>query len=211
MDLFRLLDIFLHLDRVLGDVTSRFGAWTYAFLFAVLFCETGLVVTPFLPGDSLLFAVGALAAVDGLDLWAAFILLLGAAVLGDTVNYWIGHNLGVAFFNRPGKRHLIREEHLEKAKAFYAAHGGKTIVFARFVPIMRTLAPFVAGVARMPYRDFLIFNVAGGATWVSLFLFGGYFFGTIPVVKKNFTLVILAIIAVSLTPGIVAWVRSRKR
>lgn len=210
MKLAYLLDIFLHLDRVLSDVVTHFGAWSYVILFIVLFCETGLVITPFLPGDSLLFAVGALAAIDGLDIWAAYIILFIAAVLGDTVNYWIGNNLGVAFFNRPGKRTIIRLEHLEKAKEFYAKHGGKMILFARFVPLMRTFAPFVAGIARMSYRDFIIYNVTGAGVWVTLFLFGGYFFGTIPFVKANFTVVILAIIGVSITPGVITWFRSRQ-
>jgi len=201
----------LHLDVYLGQLVASYQVWTYAILFVVIFCETGLVVTPFLPGDSLLFAAGALSAataVEGADNPLnpvfLFLLLSVAAVLGDTVNYWAGRYLGLKVFER-----FIKREHLMKTHAFYERHGGKTIIIARFVPIVRTLAPFVAGVGEMTYPKFIAYNVVGGFLWPLLFVFAGYFFADAPVVKHNFTLVIFAIIIVSVMPAVIEVLRAR--
>ena len=195
----QLADLFLHLDRHLADIIGRYGVGTYAILVLIIFCETGLVVTPFLPGDSLLFAAGSLAALGaGLDPMVLFLLLSAAAIGGDTVNYWIGSLLGKGVAE--GRHRLIRRDYLERTHRFYERHGGKTIVLARFVPIIRTFAPFVAGVGTMTYSRFLTWNVAGGILWVGLFVWAGYFFGNLPAVKENFSLVILAIIALSVLP-----------
>jgi membrane-associated protein len=205
------LDIFLHLDEALGAVIAAYGPWVYALLFLIVFCETGLIVTPFLPGDSLLFAVGAFAATDGLDLWFSIVLLFAAAVIGDTVNYWIGRSCGKAVLEKGRLFGLpVKREHIERTRRFYDKHGAKAIVLARFAPIIRTVAPFVAGVGSMEYRTFVIYNLVGGAAWVLLFVFAGYFFGNIPFVKDNFEAVILAIIFVSLLPAAIEWFRSRK-
>ena len=192
----------LHLDQYLEAHVADYGPWIYVILFAVVFCETGLVVTPFLPGDSLLFAVGALAAGGSLKVHLLFGLLLAAAVIGDTVNYQIGHFVGPKVWSRPNSRWLKRE-HLDRTHAFYEKYGGKTIILARFVPIVRTFAPFVAGVGSMTYSRFLAFNVVGGVLWVALLLYAGYFFGTRPIVKENFGLVVIAIIVISILPA--AW------
>ncbi len=202
-DLARLLTVFLHLDVFLGQVIQRFGAWSYVLLFLVIFMETGIVVTPFLPGDSLLFAAGTFAAVGSLNIFWLYVVLAGAAIIGDTVNYWIGRRLD-------GKLFTIKPEHLEKTRRFYEKYGGKTIIFSRFVPIVRTVAPFVAGVGRMNYPRFLSYNVAGGILWSGLFLMLGYFFGNIPTVKNNFTIAILVIIVISILPGIVEAVKQKK-
>ena len=210
-----LLDLFLHLDRHLAELTTQYGAWTYAILFAIVFCETGLVVTPFLPGDSLLFAAGAIAATttpDGshpLNVWAMGGLLIVAAVAGDTVNYHIGYFFGPKIL-RGEKSWLLNKKHLDRTHAFFARHGGKTIIIARFVPIVRTFAPFVAGVGAMRYRQFLAYNVIGGVAWVVGFVAAGYLFGSVPVVKRNFTLVILGIILVSILPAVIEFVRHRR-
>lgn len=202
-------DLFMNLDGTLGDVIARFGGWSYALLFVVIFCETGLVVTPFLPGDSLLFAAGTFAAAGAFDVvLLAFVLIL-AAVLGDTVNYWVGRSVGTSYFEKNAV-FRIRKEHLEKTRRFYERHGGKTIILARFVPIVRTFAPFVAGVGKMEYGTFITYNVVGGIVWVSLFVFLGYFFGNIPVVRENFEIVILGIVVVSILPGLVEWLRHRR-
>jgi membrane-associated protein len=202
MDLLKqLIDVFLHLDKHLAEVTRDYGAWTNAILFAIVFCETGLVVTPFLPGDSLLFTAGALASLGTLNVWALFLLLSVAAVLGDTVNYWIGKKIGPRAFD--GSVKFLKQEHLRKTEAFYEKHGKKTIILARFVPIVRTFAPFVAGVGSMTYGTFIAYNVIGGVAWVAICVFSGYFFGNIPIVKKNFSLVVLAIIGISVLP--LAW------
>ncbi|TSC58527.1 MAG: membrane-associated protein [Candidatus Peregrinibacteria bacterium Greene0416_19] len=193
------LEFLLHLDVHLDLIIQHYGALTYAILFLVILCETGLVVTPFLPGDSLLFAAGAFAARGSLDPLILFTLLSAAAVIGDTLNYAIGHFLGPRVFRM--KIPFLNHEHLMRTEEFYERHGGKTIVLARFIPIIRTLAPFVAGVGSMKYGRFIGYNVIGGIVWVALFVFGGYFFGNIPWVKENFTLVILAIIVLSLVPG----------
>ena len=202
------ISLFLHLDTHLSTVIASFGVWTYVLLFIIIFCETGLVVTPFLPGDSLLFAAGAFAAKGDLHIALLFLLFAAAAIIGDSVNYAIGKFLGPQVFER--KMHLIKREHLMKAHVFYEKHGGKAIILSRFVPIVRTFAPFVAGVGEMQYRQFLSYNIIGGLIWVTLFLFGGYFFGNLPVVKQNFEIVILGIVVVSIIPMLVEWLRSRE-
>jgi membrane-associated protein len=210
-DLLRLaIDLVLHLDRHLSGIIHDYGAWTYALLFLIVFCETGLVVTPFLPGDSLLFAVGTFAAIGALDLVLVMLVLLVAAVLGDAVNYAIGSRLGPAVFRRDDVRYLNRR-HLERTHEFYERYGAKTIVIARFVPIVRTFAPFVAGIGRMRYGHFLFYNVAGALLWILSLVLGGYLFGNIPVVRRNFSLVIFAIIILSILPGIIEVWRQRGR
>jgi membrane-associated protein len=194
-----LLDLFLHLDKHLSAVISQYGAWTYGLLFAVIFMETGFVVTPFLPGDSLLFAAGTFAALGSLNVWVLFLLLAFAAVAGDTVNYWIGHFLGDRAYNIK----WIKREYLDRTHAFFEKHGGKTIFLARFVPIIRTFAPFVAGVGRMSYGHFFSYNVFGGLTWVALFLFGGYALARVQWVQEHFSVVTLAIILISLVPMLI--------
>lgn len=201
------IDLFLHLDTHLNEIIINYGAWTYALLFLVIFLETGLVVTPFLPGDSVLFAAGTFAALGSLDVWILWLLLFAAAVLGDTVNYWIGHTIGPRAFEQNIR--FLKREHLEKTQRFYDKHGGKTIILARFVPIVRTFAPFVAGVGTMAYPRFITFNVVGAFAWTVLFIFGGYFFGNIPFVRDNFEYVILAIILVSVLPMAYEFIRSR--
>jgi len=199
MDLLKqLLEFFLHLDKHLSEVIRDYGTWTYLILFLIVFCETGLVVTPFLPGDSLLFAAGTFAALGALSPWVLFAALSAAAILGDTVNYWIGKKIGPRAFS--GTVRFLKQEHLRKTEAFYERHGRKTIIIARFVPIVRTFAPFVAGVGSMNYPVFLAYNVIGGVAWVALCVFSGYFFGNIPVVKRNFSVVIIAIILISTLP-----------
>jgi membrane-associated protein len=202
------IDLFLHLDRHLSELIVRFGAWTYAILFLIIFVETGLVIMPLLPGDSLLFAAGAFAGLGTLNPWILFAGLTLAAIIGDTVNYWIGAWIGPRAFS--GNVRFLKREYLEKTQAFYVRHGGKTIIMARFVPIVRTFAPFVAGVGTMEYPRFLAYNVVGAIAWVGLFVFGGYFFGNLPAVQENFTLVILGIIAVSVVPMGLEWIRSRR-
>jgi membrane-associated protein len=205
-----LIEYLLHLDRHLSTIIQQYGVWTYLILFAIVFCETGLVVTPILPGDSLLFAVGTFAALGALDLVLSLILLSVAAVAGDTVNYAIGYRVGPSVFRSEGSRWLNRE-YLDRTHRFYERYGGKTIVIARFVPIIRTFAPFVAGIGQMTYSRFLPYNVAGGLGWIAIFVLGGYFFGNIPVVKRNFTLVIFAIIVLSVLPGVIEILRQRFR
>jgi membrane-associated protein len=203
------VDFFLHLDKHLAEVIQAYGHWTYGLLFTIVFLETGLVVTPFLPGDSLLFAAGSFAALGVLDVWVLFALLTIAAVLGDTVNYAIGHYLGPKVFHYPKSR-LFNPEHLKKTHAFYEKYGGKTIIIARFVPIVRTFAPFVAGIGAMSYAKFIAYNVVGGVLWVAICLFAGYFFGNLPFVKQNFSLVILAIIVISVMPAVYEYWRHRQ-
>ena len=203
-------DIFMHLDKHLGAVIQAYGTWTYLILFLIIFCETGLVVTPILPGDSLLFAAGAFAAIGALEVMWLFILLSIAAIAGDTVNYGIGSFMGPKVFHKENVRFLNRE-YLDRTHQFYERHGGKTIIIARFMPIIRTFAPFVAGIGKMTYVRFISYNVVGGIAWIAVFIFGGYYFGNIPVVKRNFTLVILAIILLSILPGIIEFVRHRFR
>jgi membrane-associated protein len=204
------LDIIVHLDKHLGLVIQHYGFWTHLLLFVILFCETGLVVTPFLPGDSLLFAAGAFAALGSLDLrWLACSLPF-AAMVGDSSNYWIGRITGPRVFSS-GESRLLNRKHLERTHEFYLKYGGKTVIIARFMPIVRTFAPFVAGVGAMAYTRFILYSIGGSIGWVLVFVLGGYFFGNIPVVKANFTLVILAIILISLLPGIIEYVRGRRR
>jgi membrane-associated protein len=210
MDIIKsVIDLFLHLDQYLSQVIEAYGALTYALLFLIIFMETGFVVTPFLPGDSLLFAAGTFAALGSLNITLLFALLFGAAVLGDTVNYWIGHYFGPKVFERDYR--FLKREYLERTQAFYEKHGGKTIVLARFIPIVRTFAPFVAGVGTMNYRRFIVYNVLGAGLWTSLFLFGGYFFGNIPFVKRNFELVIVGIVLISVVPMVIEYIRGRQR
>jgi membrane-associated protein len=209
MDFVRsVMDLFLHLDEHLNQIVTTYGVWTHLILFAIVFAETGLVVTPFLPGDSLLFAAGALAAIGSLDLWLLVVLLIGAAILGDTVNYWVGAWIGPRAFS--GNVKFLRKDYLDQTHAFYEKHGGKTIILARFVPIIRTFAPFVAGVGAMSYPKFITYNMVGAVLWVGLFVPLGYFFGNMPTVKENFSLVILAIIAISVMPIAVEAIRARR-
>ena len=203
------VDLFLHLDRHLAEVLRDYGTWTYLILFGIIFCETGLVVTPFLPGDSLLFATGSFAAVGSLDPHLLFLILSVAGILGDTVNYWIGAFVGPRAFS--GEIRFLRKEYLERTHRFYERYGGKTIIIARFVPIIRTFAPFVAGIVAMSYGRFVVYNVAGGMAWVGLFVYGGYFFGNIEFVKRNFSLVIVAIIVISVMPMVVEFIRARRQ
>jgi len=199
MDLVRqLVDVFLHLDKHLAEVIRDYGAWTNAILFLIVFCETGLVVTPFLPGDSLLFAAGTFAALGDLNVFLVFGLLAVAAILGDSVNYWVGARIGPRAFS--GNVRFLKQEYLRKTHTFYEKHGKSTIILARFVPIIRTFAPFVAGVGSMSYGAFLAYNVIGGVLWVALFVFSGFFFGNIPAVRRTFSLVILAIVVLSVLP-----------
>ena len=200
----------MHLDKHLNVLIQDFGIWTYLILFLIIFCETGLVVTPFLPGDSLLFAVGALAAMGSLRYDVVVVSLAVAAILGDTVNYSIGHYMGPRVFQREGSR-IFKKVYLDKTRHFYEKYGGKTIIFARFVPIVRTFAPFVAGIGAMSYGRFIVFNIVGGIAWILSFISAGYFFGHLPAVKHNFTLVIFAIILVSVIPGLVEYARYKMR
>jgi len=202
------VDFVLHLDRHLAGIIKDYGAWTYGILFLIVFCETGLVILPLLPGDSLLFAGGSFAALGSLNPWILFIGLSAAAIIGDNLNYWIGRKIGPRAFS--GNIRYLNPEYLERTKAFFAKHGTRTIVLARFVPIIRTFTPFVAGVGAMPYGRFLAYDVGGGILWVGLFTWAGYFFGNLPVVHKNFSIVIMAIIVVSALPMIIELVRNRK-
>jgi len=211
MDVFTLfMEFVLHLDQYLSVVIQQYGIWTYVILFLIIFLETGFVITPFLPGDSLLFAAGAFAALGSLNLALLFLVLAAAAILGDTANYWIGYYIGPKVFRKRTGR-LFKEEYLDRAHRFYEKYGGKTIFLARFVPIIRTFAPFVAGIGKMSYWRFITYNVVGGITWVALFLFGGFYFGNLPFVRDNFTMVILAIILISFVPIFVEYMRHRKR
>jgi len=203
------VDLFLHLDRHLDAVIQEYGTWTYLILFVIIFMETGLVVTPFLPGDSLLFGAGAIAGRGSLNPMMLFVLLGGSAILGDTVNYWIGKYLGPKMVRGENPR-LLKKEHLDRTHAFFEKYGGKTIIIARFVPIVRTFAPFVAGIGAMTYAKFLAYNVVGGLAWVAICVSAGYFFGGLPIVKNNFSLVILAIIFISILPGIIEYLKHRR-
>jgi membrane-associated protein len=204
------IELFMHLDKHLNVIIQNYGVWTYVLLFLVIFCETGLVVTPLLPGDSLLFAAGTFAALGSLKVEWLYILLSVAAIGGDTVNYWIGHYVGPKVFHREDVR-FLNKKYLDRTHEFYEKHGGKTIILARFIPIIRTFAPFVAGIGRMTYGRFISYNVFGGLAWIAIFLFGGYFFGNLPFVKRNFTLVILAIIFISVLPGVIEFLNQRYR
>lgn len=203
-----LIDLFLHLDKHLAAVIQQYGTLTYIFLFAIIFMETGLVVTPFLPGDSLLFAAGTFAALGNLNIWLLFILLAVAAVAGDSANYWIGHLIGKRA--NTGEIKFIKKEYIDRTHAFFEKYGNKTIFLARFVPIIRTFAPFVAGVGEMSYANFFSYNVFGGIVWVALCTFAGYFFGNLTMVKENFSLVIIAIIIISILPAIFEWIKAHQ-
>jgi membrane-associated protein len=201
-----LVDLFIHLDKHLHEIIRDYGLWTYLILFLIIFCETGLVVTPILPGDSLLFAAGTFAALGALDPWLLFLLLTFAAVLGDTVNYWVGHYVGPKVFQQEHVR-FLKKEYLLRTHDFYERHGGKTIIIARFIPIIRTFAPFVAGIGSMSYGRFILYNVSGGILWIGLFVVGGFYFGNIPLVRKHFSLVIVAIVVLSVMPGVIEFLR----
>ena len=203
---FQLIDFILHVDKYLGELIQLYGAWIYGFLFLIIFIETGLVIMPFLPGDSLLFVAGTFAASGAFNIWLLFVILCIAAIVGDTVNYWLGKYFGEKVFSR-----FIRQEYMDRTKEFYDKHGKKTIILARFVPIVRTFAPFVAGIGEMNYFTFLSYNVIGGIVWVALFLFAGFFFGNIPIIKENLTWVIYAIVVVSVMPIVVEYLRGRRR
>jgi membrane-associated protein len=204
-----LIDLILHLDKYLGEIIQNYGTWTYLLMFIVIFMETGFVVTPFLPGDSLIFAAGAFAGLGYLHIGILFLVLGAAAIAGDTANYWIGHYIGPRAFS--GNIRFLKKEYLDRTHAFYEKHGGKTIIIARFIPIIRTFAPFVAGIGAMTYPRFIAYNVIGGLAWVALFSFGGYFFGNLPVVQQNFFFVILVIIFISILPAIIELIRSRQQ
>jgi membrane-associated protein len=205
-----IIDYVLHLDKHLSVVLESVGLWSYLLFFAIIFAETGLVVTPFLPGDSLVFTLGTLAATGSLNIGWLFVILSAAAILGDSANYAVGKYFGSIILKKQGAW-FLKKEHIDRTHRFYEKYGSKTIVLARFVPIVRTFAPFVAGVGRMSYTRFLTYNVAGGLLWITLFVFGGYFFGNIPVIKKNFGLVIIAIIIISILPAVIEIWKERRR
>ena len=202
-----LIDLFLHLDKHLNEIILQYGAVTYAILFLVIFAETGFVFTPFLPGDSLLFAAGTFAAIGSFNVHLLFIILSAAAIIGDSVNYLIGHYIGMKLFEK--KSRFLKKEYLDRTHQFYEKHGGKTIILARFIPIVRTFAPFVAGIGAMTYSKFIVYNIAGGIIWCALFIYGGYFFGNLSFVKNNFSLVIIAIIIISVLPMLIEYLRHK--
>jgi membrane-associated protein len=204
------IDLVLHLDVHLQALVANYGEWVYLILFAIIFCETGLVVTPFLPGDSLLFVAGALAGAGGMDVHTLFAVLALASFSGDNTNYWLGRFVGPRLFNRASSR-LLNPAHLERTQRFYEKHGGKTIIIARFVPIVRTFAPFVAGLGRMHYARFLPYSIAGAVLWIGSLTYAGYHFGNIPIVRQNLSLVIIGIVVLSIMPGIIEYLRSRTR
>ncbi|MBI2148272.1 DedA family protein [Candidatus Woesearchaeota archaeon] len=204
-----LINLILHIDQHLVWLVQNYGIWIYFIVFLIIFCETGLVVTPFLPGDSLLFALGAIAAIGSLNITLLIILLSIAAILGDTVNYWIGNWFGPGIIHKR-KIKFLKKEYLEKTQRFYEKYGVKTVIFARFVPIVRTFAPFLAGVGSMKYSKFISYNIIGGLSWISVFLLGGYFFGNIPIIKENFTFVIIAIIIISFMPAIIEYIKHKR-
>lgn len=204
-----LFDFVLHFDEHLANIINTFGIFTYVILFLIIFAETGLVVTPFLPGDSLLFVVGTLSGSGYLNIWIVYFTLLFAAIIGDTVNYWIGNRIGTRVFNKENSR-LFNKAYLEKTREFYEKHGGKTIILARFLPIIRTFAPFVAGVGKMHYEKFLLFNVVGAFIWVTGFTFAGYFFGGLRIIQENFEFAVIGIIAVSLIPMVIEFIKHKR-
>ncbi len=206
----KLIDFILHLDKYLSVIIQAYGAWTYFLLFLIIFCETGLVVTPILPGDSILFAVGTFAALGSLNVFWLFVLLSVAAIIGDTINYWVGHFVGPKIFAKENVR-FLNKKYLERTHRFYEKHGGKTIIIARFIPIIRTFAPFVAGIGQMSYWRFISYNIIGGITWPAIFIFGGYYFGNINFVKNNFSAVIIAIIIISVIPVVIEFIRQCRK
>lgn len=207
--LLQISDYFLHLDEYLGLIIQAIGPLTYLLLFGIIFAETGFVVAPFLPGDSLLFVAGAISGVGHLNIFFVYFSLLLAAILGDTVNYWIGHHIGPRVFSKENSR-VFKKEYLERTREFYEKHGGKTIILARFIPIIRTFAPFVAGVGKMKYSTFLFYNVTGGFIWVTLFVWGGYFFGGLPIIKENFHYSVFIIIFLSFVPILIEYVNHKR-
>jgi len=204
----QLIDFVLHIDKHLGELIIQYGLWSYLILFVIVFAETGFVFTPFLPGDSLLFAAGTFAAIGAFNIGILVLILCLAAITGDTVNYWIGNYIGPKIFERK-KIRFLKKEHLQRTHEFYERHGGKTIIIARFIPIIRTFAPFVAGIGSMTYLKFITYNVVGGIAWVLLFVFAGFYFGNLPFVKNNFSFVIIAIIIISVLPGVYEFVRQK--
>jgi len=204
------IDIFIHLDKYLTTIIQSYGTWTYLILFAIIFCETGLVVLPFLPGDSLIFAAGALAALGALDIKWLIILMCLAAVAGDTANYWIGYWVGPKIFQKENVK-LLNKKHLMEAHAFYEKYGGITIILARFMPFVRTFAPFVAGIGTMSYWRFMSYNVIGGIAWINIFGWLGYYFGNMPYIKKNFSLVIIAIVVISVMPAVIEYFKRKRQ
>jgi membrane-associated protein len=210
MDLIKyLFDFVLHLDKHLAEIILHYGTLTYAILFGVIFAETGFVFTPFLPGDSLLFAAGTLASRGSFNVYFLFALLASAAIIGDNVNYWVGRKLGTKLFELNTR--FLKKEYLDKTHKFYEKHGGKTIILARFFPIIRTFSPFVAGLGKMSYLRFVLNDIAGGVIWVGMFVFGGYFFGNLPFIQKNFSLVIIAIILISIIPATSEFIRHKMK
>ena len=201
------IDLFLHLDTHLSELIAAYGTWTYAILFLIIFCETGLVVTPFLPGDSLLFAAGTFAGMGDLHPGLLFLLLFTASVLGDSTNYWVGRYIGPRAFS--GNIRFLKREYLDKTHDFYDRHGRKTVILARFLPIIRTFAPFVAGIGTMPYTTFIVYNIVGAVLWVGTFIYAGFYFGQLPFIQQNFKLVILAIIILSITPPVIEYLKHR--
>ena len=204
-----IIDFILHIDQHLTELAAQYGAWIYGILFLIIFCETGLVVMPLLPGDSLLFAAGSIAAIGKMNIHLMVVLLIIAAILGDAVNFVIGKYFGEKLFSNPNSK-IFKQSHLQKTQQFYAKHGGKTIIMARFIPIVRTFAPFVAGMGHMSYHHFLAYNVIGGVLWVTIFSYLGYFFGNLPIVKDNLSLVLIAIIVLSVLPGIIEIIRHKR-
>jgi membrane-associated protein len=204
-----LINVLLHMDKYFNVVLHTYGIWTYALLFLIVFCETGLVVTPFLPGDSILFAAGALASIGSLKIFSLFVVFYSAAVLGDTFNYLIGHKIGKKFSGKENLR-FVRREHLYRAQSFYERHGSMTIVIGRFIPIVRTFVPFVAGIGKMKYSTFIAYNMLGGLMWISLFLGGGYFFGSMPFIKEHFSYFLIGIIAASIIPAVFAYFKEKE-
>ena len=206
----QLVDIVLHLDRHLQWLVTTYGTWVYLILFLIIFCETGLVVMPFLPGDSLLFVAGAIAAGGGIDVHTLFFVLCVASFTGDNTNYWTGRFVGLKLFRNPNSK-IFNPQHIVRTQAFYDRHGGKTVTIARFVPIVRTFAPFVAGIGRMVYTRFLFFSFAGAILWIGSLTYAGYFFGNLPIVRNNFSLVVVGIVLLSISPGIIEYVKARRR
>ena len=204
-----IIDFILHIDQHLTELAAQYGVWIYGILFLIIFCETGLVVMPLLPGDSLLFAAGSIAAIGEMNIHLMVVLLIIAAILGDAVNFMIGKFFGEKLFANPNSK-IFKQSHLQKTQQFYAKHGGKTIILARFIPIVRTFAPFVAGMGHMTYHHFLAYNVIGGVLWVTIFSYLGYFFGNLPIVKDNLSLVLIAIIVLSILPGIIEIIRHKR-
>ena len=204
-----IIDFILHIDQHLTELAAQYGVWIYGILFLIIFCETGLVVMPLLPGDSLLFAAGSIAAIGKMNIHLMVVLLIIAAILGDAVNFMVGKFFGEKLFANPNSK-IFKQSHLQKTQQFYAKHGGKTIILARFIPIVRTFAPFVAGMGHMSYHHFLAYNVIGGVLWVTIFSYLGYFFGNLPIVKDNLSLVLIAIIVLSVLPGIVEIIRHKR-